>query len=325
MSRSLKHETWLPVRAWLTIAGLIGMLLAACGPATGGPVAAPTAAGMLGAVLDAGVMVVATDPNYAPQSLLIQGEPRAAGTRCAANQFSANQFTGLDVDVANEIARRLGVEACFVTPAWIQVISGSWSDRWDISIGSMVITPDRMERLYFAQPYTSGSAVLFVHRDNTTFREPADLSGRRIGACVGCAYEAYLKHTLEIPHVDIQFVIDNPHIVGYESDPAALRDLATGHDVRLDAVITDPDTGQEWIDKGLPIKQLDGALYYDLVAPAIDKKSSRNPLPWLEKLNDIVQQMHQDGTLSSLSIKYYGRDDTGPARAYDIEALKQEP
>jgi polar amino acid transport system substrate-binding protein len=280
---------------------------------------------MLRQVLDSGVLVIATDPAYPPQSELIEGAARAADTRCAPNQYTANQFRGLDVDVAREIAGRLGVEPCFVTPPWAQIVGGSWGDHWDVSVGSMGITSDRMKLLYFAQPYTSGSAVLFVHKNNHTFTDPSDLSGKRIGVCVGCAYEAYLNRTLDIPTENIKFAISGAKIIGYDTDTSALNDLAIGDGVKLDGVLTDPDTGQGEIEKGLPIKQIGGLLYRDYVAAAIDKNSGRDPVPFLARLNEIVQQMHEDGTLSKLSMQYYGRDDTGPAREFNIDALHQVP
>jgi len=311
------------------LAGALILLLAvaaACGP-TSAPrlIVTPGPTGTLARILDLGVLVIATDADYAPQSELQQGVPRAADTRCAANQYTANQLAGMDIDVARELARRLGVEPCFVTPPWSQIVGGSWAGHWDVSVGSMVITPERMQVLYFAQPYTSGSAVPFVHRDNQTFTGASSLSGKRIGVCVGCAYEAYLNHSLEIPTQDIQFLIDDAVIVGYDTDTTALADLALGDGTRLDAVLTDPDTGQREISKGMPIKQLGGPLYHDFVAPAIDKRSSDDPLPLLARLNEIVQQMHRDGTLSRLSLQYYGSDSTGPAGAFDIEALNQVP
>ena len=49
----------------------------------------------------------------------------------------------------------------------------------------MTITPERMVNLYFTQPYYTYPAAFFVHADNTTFTEPADLSGATIGVCGG--------------------------------------------------------------------------------------------------------------------------------------------
>ena len=276
-------------------------------------------------IMERGRLIVASETAYPPQSELLLDAQRAANTRCASSEYTANQLRGFDIDVAVEIARRLGVESCFVSPTWVQLTSGSWGDRWDISVGSMVITPERMEVLYFTQPYVTGAAVLFVHKDNRTFTQPSDLSGKKIGVCTGCAYEFYLEGSLLIPGRKIEYVIRDATIVGYDTDTSALEDLAIGDGIRLDAVLTDPDTGQNAIRKGLPLKQLGGPVYYDYVAAAIDKKSSRDPIPFVRQVTKVIQQMHQDGTLHTLSQKYYAGDFTTAASEFDINALGQLP
>jgi polar amino acid transport system substrate-binding protein len=229
------------------------------------------------------------------------------------------------VEVAKGIARRLGVEPCFVTPTWGQIISGNWGDLWNINVESMVITPDRMKELYFTQPYIYGEMFLYVHQDNLTIHQPADLSGKKIGVCAGCASEYYLRGTLQIPGEKFENTIKNPIIVGYDTESSALADLALGGGGQLDAVITDPDTGNVAIQQGLPIKQVSGKLYHDYSAVAVDRMSNTDPVPLVKKLTEIIQQMHEDQTLANLSKKYYGSDFTNLAAQFDIKALNQIP
>lgn len=288
-------------------------------------VAEPTADGELASVLKNGLLVIATEADFPPQSQLNLQAARASDTRCGPSQYTASQMSGFDIDVAVEIAARLGVEPCFVTPTWSQVIAGSWGDRWDINVGSMVITPERMKNLYFTQPYISGEAVLFVRKDNQTFKTPQDLSDKRIGVCSGCTYEAYLDGTLKIPGQTIDFQIKNAQVVGYDTDTSALVDLAAGNSARLDAVLTDPDTGRSAIQGGLAIKQLNGAVYHDFSSVSIDKNSVRNPLGLLKRLSAIIQDMHKDGTLRKLSQKYYAGDYSSLAEKFDFNTLGQVP
>ena len=302
------------------------LISSACIPAAGSPASsAQSPSGKLGAVIKAGVLVIATDPAAPPQSQLNKDQPRSPGTHCNLTQYTANQLTGFDIEVGKELARRLGVEPCFVTPNWSQIITGSWGNLWDVTVESMVITPERMENLYFTQPYIYGEAVIFVHKNNDVIKQTADLSGKMIGVCAGCAYESYLRRTLVIPGETIDDPIQNPVIYGYDTDTSALADLAVGDGVRLDAVITDPDTGSAAIQSGMPIKQIGGALYHDFDAVAVDKMGNDDPLPLLLKLTGIIQQMHQDHTLLNLSQQFYGGDFTSLAAQYDVSALKQVP
>jgi polar amino acid transport system substrate-binding protein len=299
-------------------------LLAACRtPAT--PQVSPAPSDKLGEIQGRGRLIIATDPSYPPQSELIQGAERPQETRCASTEYTASEIRGFDIDVAVEFARRLGVEPCFVTPVWSQIVAGNWADQWDISIGSMGITRERMEVMYFSQPYLGGTAVAFVHSDNKTITKLDDLSGKRIGVCAGCAYEDYLKATLVIPGKLVVYRIQNATVIGYDTDTSAFDDLAKGDGVILDAVMSDPDTGAVAIKKGYPMRQIDDPAYYEYVAAAIDKKSMRDPLPFLQKATEIIQQMHKDGTLRKLSLQYFGSDYAKIAEVFNMNSLDQHP
>lgn len=307
----------------ITFAVVLSILLTSCGA---NPSPEPTPADdLLAKITTRGTLVVATDPAYPPQSELIPGAARAASTHCASNEYTADELTGFDVDAAAEIARRLGIEPCFVTPPWTQLTAGNWDDRWDISVGSMAITPERMEVLFFTQPYYATPAALFVHEDNVIFAQPSDLSGKRVGGCTDCTYEAYLQGTLVIPGTEIAFVIRDPVIVGYDVDLPALEDLALGDGVVLDAVLLAQPTGLQAIEGGMPVKQLGEPVFFEYLATAVDRKSSQDPVPFVRQVSEIIQQMHSDGTLLRLSEQYYGEDFTTAANQFDVDGLGQHP
>jgi polar amino acid transport system substrate-binding protein len=316
---------------------VILLVVSACQPAEEPPEATPEippveespppppVANKLDEILERGTIVISTDPAYPPQSEVVAGAQRDPNTRCAADQRTANEFTGFDIDTAVEIANRLGVEPCFVTPDWGIITSGNWADRWDISIGSMTITPERMQNLYFTQPYYTTPAAFFVHEDNTTFTQPSDLSGMTIGGCLGCTYDFYVEGTLSIPGEEIVFVLEDPIYMGYDTDLTALQDLALGDGVRLDSVMTAQPTGVEAINAGLPIKQLGEPVFFEYLAGAVDKFHRSDPIPLVERLTEIILEMHTDGTLLQLSQQYYGVDLASAAGEFDIGMLNQWP
>lgn len=309
---------------FINLLAAVGLFLTSCTGAlsTTKPV---SSSDLLEKILARGTLVVATDPAYPPQSELIEGATRAPNSKCAPTEYTADELTGFDVETAMEIARRLGVEPCFVTPPWTQLTAGNWDGRWDISVGSMAITPDRMEMLYFTQPYYATPAALFVHQDNTIYTEPAELSGKRVGGCTNCTYEAYLQGTLVIPGVEMNYVINDADIIGYDVDLPALEDLALGDGVVLDAVLVAQPTGLQAIENGLPIKQLGSPVFFEYLAAATDKKSSLDPVAFVQKVSEIIQNMHQDGTLLRFSQQYYREDFTTTASQFDISGVSQIP
>lgn len=305
----------------LVILVTLSLVLAACAP-QGAQVAAND---KLAQVKARGTLVIATDPNYPPFSLLDKTQPRSANTKCAADQYTANQFSGFDAGTAIEIAKRLGVEPCFVTPAWEQITAGDWKDAWDIHVGSMTITSSRMKALYFAQPYFATPVHAFVHKDNTTYQTPEDLSGKRIGTCDGCTFDLYLKGTLELPGPPIEFRIKNAQSIPYENEVSAIADLSWGDGVKLDAVITQRSTGTDGIKKGAPLRMISQPLYYAYAAPAFDKKSSKDPISLIKEVTKIVQAMQSDGSLLKLAKGNIEADLIPLAADFYIDSINQFP
>jgi polar amino acid transport system substrate-binding protein len=247
---------------------------------------------LLQEVKDRGTLRVSTDPAYPPQSF----------------QTNSGEFKGFDIDVAEEIAKRMGVEVQWLAPSWEVITGGNWNGRWDVSVGSMTITPERAKVLYFSPPYYYTPAAVAVHKDNTDITDvKTDLDGKTIGVCGACTYEFYLDGTLNIPG-NYKFVIDNPQIKTYDTDSSAIQDLALGDGVRLDAAMSSLTTLKEAEKSGTPIKIVGDPLYYEPLAVAIDKGAPANPKPLVKEVSRIVQEMHKDGTLTKLSKKWYGYD-----------------
>jgi polar amino acid transport system substrate-binding protein len=260
---------------------------------------------LLSAIEDKGVLTVSTDPAYPPQSELNK---------------DTEKYEGFDIDVATEIAKRLGVEVAWEAPAWDTIVAGNWNGRWDVSVGSMTITPERAEVLYFSPAYYYTPASYAVHKDNTTITDVSDLDGKKIGVCGGCTYDTYLQGTLEIAQDEsgtpeaIPSEVTDPTIKTYDTDTTAIQDLGLGDGRRLDAVISALPTLEAAEKAGSPIKIVGDPLYYEPLAVAVDRSSQLDPQSLVDKISEIVQEMHDDGTLSELSQKWYGADlSTGPS------------
>ena len=246
---------------------------------------------LLADICDRGEIVVSTDPAYPPQSSLDE---------------ETGNYEGFDIDVATEIANRLGVEIAWETPSWDILTAGGWNDRWDMSVGSMTPTNDRQQVLDFTKPYYYTPAVMVVHADNTSVQDlTTDLDGAKVGVCSGCSYEQYLDMTLAIDGYTFDFVVDDAKISGYDTDTTALQDLALGDGNRLDAVMTSVTTAQGFIDSGKPVKIAGDPLFFEPLGVAFDKNSELDDQSLVEAVDGIVEEMHSDGTLTTMSEKWY--------------------
>jgi len=281
-----------PRVASLAVALATLLVVSACGGSGGGSAGDNGGGGggdLLQEVKDRGVLRASTDPAYPPQSF----------------QNNQGEFEGFDIDVTEEIAKRMGVEVEWMTPSWEVLTAGNWNGRWDLSVGSMTITPERAEVLHFTPPYYYAPAAAAVHESNTDITNlETDLDGKRIGVCGGCTYEAYLERSLNIPG-DYEFVVDDPQIQTYDTDSSAIQDLALGDGARLDAAMSSLYTLKQAQESGTPIKIVGDPLYYEPLAAAIDKEAPADPKPLLDEVSKIIKEMHEDGTLTELSKKWY--------------------
>jgi polar amino acid transport system substrate-binding protein len=277
---------------------------------------------LLSTIQARGKLVTAVEPNYPPSSEIVPNANRTPGTRCSPSEYTLNEVKGFNVEITAEIARRLGVEPCYIMPPRSQTRSGNWADNWDL-YPIHYITEERLKDYYFTQPTFTTPAAFFVHENNTEFTHMSDLSGRRIGVCSGCVHELYLKGNLSLPGGATNFAVKNATTVAYINEVLAIDDLSMGGEGKIDAILTSQMTGRDAIRRGLPLRQLDDPAFFGYVAPAIDKKGSMDPETFVNKVTEVVQQMHEDGTLLNLSMKYFSADYTSEAERFNISALHQ--
>jgi polar amino acid transport system substrate-binding protein len=267
-----------------------------------------------------GTLILSTDPAYPPQSFRVKGAKRLASTKCAANQLTANQMGGYDADTGKLVAQRLGVEPCFVTPTWSEIISGHWNDRWDISYGSGAINSDRSSRLYFTQPYYAAPQLFFVAR-KSKFEKPADLDGKNIGVCAGCTHELYLKRTLTIPGVKVVFKVKNPKIAIFDVENPGLKKVAEG---KIDAFLCAAPEGDGAIQAGLKLRAIKEPAFFMYPTGFVDRFSSLDEKAFVARVNKVVAGLHADGSLRKLSVKdFFGVDYATKAGRFDLKTIGQ--
>lgn len=272
-----------------------------------------------------GTLIIATDADYLPQSKVLTSNLADPDTKCEPSQYTAAQMVGFDVEVAKEIAHRLGLEPCFVTPPWSQLVAGSWGDNWDIHVGSVAMTDERLKVLYFSQPYYATPTVILIHKRNSIYKTPEDLSGKRIGVCAGCTFEFYLQGTLHSPGETIEYRIQNAQIIAYEDEDPAIAALSLGDGAQLDAVITMLPKALAAIQAGRPVKLIDERVAFEYISVTLDRSSRRDPTRLLGEVTATIQQMHRTGLLKKLSIQYQGLDFTQEAAEFDLTSLEQIP
>jgi ABC-type amino acid transport/signal transduction systems, periplasmic component/domain len=264
---------------------------------------------LLGKITSRGYILVSTDPNYAPQSSLNTQGKRPSTTKCPSDTLTTAEMQGFDVDVAAEMGKRLGVETCFATPSWDMITAGSWADKWDLSIGSMTITNTRAKVLTFTEPYYYYFAVVAVKKDSG-INTLADLSGKALCAGASTTYEDWINGKLDLPAADI-FAQPPANVtdVPLDTDQECAQSINSGRTDFIGYVTANTVVAAN-IAAGFPVVQLDGPVYRESLAGAVDNSSSLPIDSFVAQLNTIITSIHSDGTLSSLSVKWFQVDMT---------------
>jgi polar amino acid transport system substrate-binding protein len=308
------------IRRVAAIGVLIPLVALGCGSGTSttGPSGDP-AKDKLAQVLARGTLVLWTDLEYPPQSFKVDGAVRSAGTKCAPNQLTGPEVSGYDAETGKLAAASLGIEPCFVTTPFDAMIAGSWADRFDVAWASGAITTSRMETLYVTQPYYSTPASFFVAADSAV-TSPDELAATQIGACAGCTHELYLRRELALPGETLDWLVDDPEIVTYNTEVPGLKAVADGE---IDAFLCSEPVGVAAIDEGAPLKKLDTPAFYTQKTGYVDRDLALEPAAFVARVSAAIRDLHATGKLKELSVEFFGTDYATQAGAFDLAAVGQ--
>lgn len=237
--------------------------------------------GLAKTIVDRGVIVVANDSNYPPQSFIDK---------------ETKEIVGFDADVAKAAAEILGVNIKWAHPQWAAVVPGLQTGRWDVSIGSMPSAIDgertdpalaqRWKTVSFTKPYYYTSGQIFVKKGGVMITGVADLDGQEVGVGAATTFYNWLKMKTKAV------------VVQYETPTDPFGDLRDG---RIGFAMAAGTTGQEAILEGMPIEFSGKPLYYEDASMAVKKGET----DLVALLDYAVRQMHESGSLTRMSRQWY--------------------
>ncbi|WP_318835774.1 transporter substrate-binding domain-containing protein [Burkholderia cepacia] len=200
-----------------------------------------------------------------------------------------NQPAGYDVDVAREVAKRMGLKVVFVGDSWNNFVQGLKSGKYDLVMCDLTPTSERAKQVDFSVPYGVEDFRIWVNEKNSTVRSPSDLAGKKVGVVTGTSNEVWSRSHLK-----------NSIFVDYDNDGLLFSDLANG---RIDATIQSHFGGLAQRDSNhLPVKEVGEPLTFQLSAAAMNKGNSALQ----NSVNRAVSEMLADGTIDRLGKKWVG-------------------
>jgi polar amino acid transport system substrate-binding protein len=231
-----------------------------------------------------------------------------------------NRLVGFEMELADELARALGVRAEMVQNQWDKLLDAVERADFDIAMNGIEVTDDRAQRVDFSRPYYVAGEQLVVRREMSQITCLADLHGRKVGTLKASLAERILRGDGKVK------------VASYEDTVGPYEDLKNG---RIDGVLLDLPIAQytarpekTLIFAGPPF----GQAFY---AVAVRKGEAA----LLGAINDALDGLARSGRLRQIyerwalwndaTAEYLGdrRPSTAPAPAYEeyIEAVGKKP
>lgn len=197
-------------------------------------------------------------------------------------------LAGFDIDIANAIAEKMGVEAKPITTEWDGIIGGLVGKRFDMIIGSMAITESRLEQVNFTDPYYYDGAQFFAPK-GSGLNSVEDLVDGKVGVVTGTTFQDALEEMDNVAEI-LQFSSDVDNFMSVEQG-------------RSDGLVTGIFVGlQAPKEYGVEIEPVGDMLYQEEIAIAIRKEDEA----LLEAANAALAEIIEDGTYAKLSEKWFG-------------------
>ena len=241
---------------------------------------APAAAGSdqsLAKVQKAGVITFGTEGTYKPFSFHADG---------------GGDLTGFDVEVARAVAGKLGVKAAFAETQWDAIFAGLDAGRFDAITNQVSITPERQAKYEFSTPYTVSTGVVVVKADNTSITSFDSLKGKTTAQSLTSNW----------------YKLAQSSGANVQSVEGWAQSVALVQQGRVDATINDKLTYLDYV-------KTNGQSGLKIAAETTDKSQSavalkKGATALTQAVDKALQQLADDGTLTSISQKYFGADVT---------------
>ena len=200
-------------------------------------------------------------------------------------------LTGFDIEIGALIAEGLGVKADFQEVPWESILVGVDTGAFDIACNGVGYTEERAEKFFFSDPYVYTEAVLVVRADNEEIKSLEDLKGRKTSNSPNSTYALKAE--------EMGATVDYVDTLG--------ETMMMVIDGRVEATINAKGSVDDYLsehpDAEIKVVQVFAG---EPVCYPIKKGEESETL--LKAINEILEGLREDGTLSELSVKYFGED-----------------
>ena len=203
--------------------------------------------------------------------------------------YEGEKVVGIDAEVAEKIAEKLGLELEIKDVSFDSIIPGVQSGKYDMGMAGMTVTDERKRSVNFSDSYATGIQSVIVKEDSK-IASIDDLKGKKIGVQTATTGDIYASD---------DYGEDN--VKRYENGAAAVAALTAN---KVDCVIIDNEPAKAYVEANKGLKILDTEYAVEDYAICFSKDSEELQ----KKVNDALNELKKDGSIQKIVDKYINAD-----------------
>ena len=279
----MKRRTFISLMSVMAAAGVLSLSgcsssnnTAASTAGTAASSAASAGGDLLSTIQNRGTLIVALEGAWQPWSF----------------HDAADTLVGYDVEVSRAIAEKLGVEPEYVESDWDSLFAGMDAGRYDMVCNGVEVTEERSKTYDFTTPYGYIHTALAVKKDNDSITSFEDLDGKTTANSLASTY----MELAESYGATVQ---------GIDTLEETIQLLTAG---RIDATLNADVSFYDYLNVHPDADFKLVAFTEEASHVAIPLRKGDETATLLEAINNAIEELRADGTLSELSEKYFGQD-----------------
>lgn len=209
-----------------------------------------------------------------------------------AGTGTIGEYDGIDIAIADKISKDIGKEAEINNMEFDSLLLALQNGQVDAVIAGMTITDERKEAVDFSKPYYTATQVMIVKEDSD-IKTAADMKDKKIVVVQG--------YTGEICVQDMGFEYQT-----FKKGSETILELVNG---KCDVVVIDSATAKKYVADNAGLKIIEDPSAFEAEEYGIAVKKGNTEL--LNRINDSIQKMLDDGTISDISATYLDKDTSG--------------
>lgn len=250
------------------VLGIMTMGLAGCGSSNDKNSASKT--DLLEKIQKNGKLVVGMSADYAPYEFHY------------IDENGKDVIGGFDVDIANEIANKIGVNLVIQEMDFDALVSALPAGKVDLVISGMNPTEERAKVVDFSEVYyNSKHGILVRAEDADKYQTFADLEGAKVGVQLGSTQEKIAK--TEIPNVNLQQLSNINNLI---------LELKAG---KVDAIVMEKPVAEMAV-KSNPELAVGKPIYEEQTGGNAVGIAKNNP-QLLAKVNEVITELNESGKM----------------------------